>query len=241
MLPTKVLGGPQAQTLVAFWGHTLALTSAPPAPDNSLGILAVVISALSVCASLLTLLFAITTRRRQFNAQILLECSKRYDDIVANCPENVWWNRLDSTDLRPPSDAATLTVLRYLNLWCLEYYLWNKDFFSEEMWNVWGRMFAATLKSPLLLREWPKLRKDFEGYYEFTQLVDALQLPNGAWVDRLNSPWRRLIAVVVDSPERLNLRFDDFDSRLRALELSLFRDSNARIGKLEQEIESLKD
>lgn len=47
-------------------------------------------------------------------------------------------------------------------------------------------------------------------------------------------------AGLTDLSDRMNTRFDEVDSRLRALELSLFTDYNSRIEKLEQTVEKLK-
>jgi hypothetical protein len=143
-------------------------------------------------AAVAGLLWAAHVYKRQTNAQILLECSKRYDDIVAACPPEAWVGRLDPNHPPPENPLTTQAVLRYLNLRDLELYLWRQRYFSEGIWDVWGRMLANTLKGALLRREWPRLRQDFVSDPQFTSLVDDLQSPAGIWTHRRLTWWQRL-------------------------------------------------
>lgn len=145
-------------------------------------ILIAAFAGVSAVLAILALGRAASIYKRQTNAQILLECSRRYDEIVATCDKDAWWKRLD--DPPPPEgESTTRSVLRYLNLWHLEYYLWREEYFSERVWVTWGKMFAATLRTPLFNREWPRLKPDFVNDREFTDLIEEVRI-TGRWPQR---------------------------------------------------------
>jgi len=129
----------------------------------------------SVLVAVVGLWRAAALYKRQTNAQILLTCSERYDTVIAACPAAVWLGRLDAANPPPSSAAGTMAILRYLNLLCLEYYLWNQKHFSEMEWINWRAMLETNLRSPLLRREWPNLRQDFVADSAFTEYVDSVQ------------------------------------------------------------------
>ena len=60
---------------------------------------------------------------RQCNAQIFLEYTKRYDEVMNKFPADARRTRLDLfAEPSPESEELTLAVLRYLNLSSEEYY-----------------------------------------------------------------------------------------------------------------------
>lgn len=114
--------------------------------------------------------------RRQMNARIFLEYTKRYEAIMAAFPEGAFHFRLNRAGKAPAeSDALRMAVLRYLNLCSEEYYLHAQRYLASDIWNIWSRELERTLRSPLLRREWKKLRHEFDSFSEFTAYVDETQ------------------------------------------------------------------
>ena len=114
--------------------------------------------------------------RRQCNAQVFLEYTRRYDEVMEMFPPNARRARLDLSAKPPPeSEDLTLAVLRYLNLSSEEFYLFRERYVSKAVWRIWEAELKRTLCSPLVRREWKKLRTEFLSYPEFLDYVVAAQ------------------------------------------------------------------
>jgi hypothetical protein len=88
------------------------------------------------------------------NAQLFLEFTKRFEEVMQSFPKNTWPSRLN-IEGKPPqkSKALSLSVLRYLNLCSEEYYLCQKGWLYKKTWEIWERELIRTLRTPLFLRE----------------------------------------------------------------------------------------
>ncbi len=113
---------------------------------------------------------------RQCNAQVFLEYTKRYSEIMNKFPPDSRRARLDLF-VEPPaaSEELSLAVLRYLNLCSEEFYLCQKRYLSKNVWRIWEAELKRTLCSPLVLREWKTLRAEFVSYPEFLDYVASAQ------------------------------------------------------------------
>jgi hypothetical protein len=114
--------------------------------------------------------------RRQMNAQLLLEFTGRYDEVMRSFPEDSRTLRLDiSGELPPESDDLRIAVLRYLNLCSEEYYLFTNKYLAKGILRIWENELKRTLRSPLVRREWIALEKEFSEYGEFHEYVKQAQ------------------------------------------------------------------
>ena len=71
----------------------------------------------------------------------------------------------------PESEELTLCLLRYLNLSSEEFYLWDKKYIDQAVWEIWEDEIQRMLKSQLMKREWPKLEPEFGAYPKFSEYV----------------------------------------------------------------------
>jgi hypothetical protein len=114
--------------------------------------------------------------RRQCNVQVFLEYTKRYADVMNMFPSDGRSARIDLFKEPPPEiEELTLAVMRYLNLCSEEFYLWKNKYLSNGVWRIWEDELKRTLRSPLLRREWNKVRKEFESYPDFCKYVNDAQ------------------------------------------------------------------
>lgn len=135
--------------------------------------LATLISVLLAAASIFHGAFI---NRRQMNAQVFLEYTRRYEAVMEAFPEEARSFRLKPEGDPPPeSPALSHAVLRYINLCSEEYYLCKKRYLDREIWQIWERELKKTLCSPLMKREWKKLRGEFTTFSEFAAYVADLQ------------------------------------------------------------------
>ena len=129
---------------------------------------------LLVFVTFIGLLIGIRTYRRQTNAQVFLEYTKRYENIMESFPTNALPARLALEGTPPPqSTELSLALLRYLNLSSEEFYLQSKGYLAKEIWLIWEGELTRTLRSPLMRREWKELRSEFDSYPEFLTYVDS--------------------------------------------------------------------
>ncbi len=130
---------------------------------------------LSVLVGVGGLVFGILAYQRQMNAQLFLEYTNRYEQVMASFPEDAIKWRLDSEENLPPeSQKLTYAVLRYLNLCSEEYYLQKTRYLSSKIWAIWEDELKKTLANELYRREWPKVKNEFSSYLSFRNYVDEI-------------------------------------------------------------------
>jgi len=135
-----------------------------------------IFTVVSTLVALVAFLWGVKSYRDQMNAQLFLEFTKRFEEVMQSFPKNIWSTRLD-IDGKPPakSKALSLSVLRYLNLCSEEYYLFKKRWLYKETWKIWEGELIRTLQTPLFRREWKGLSGEFEAYPAFKEYVDKIQ------------------------------------------------------------------
>ena len=130
--------------------------------------------------AVLGLFGAIYTFRRQMNALLFLEYTKRYEEIINSFPPSARGARFDLSGEAPPeSPELNAAVLRYLNLCSEEFYLWKRRYLATDIWYIWESELRRTLRSALIKREWRAVRREFASYPEFAQYVEACQAGTG--------------------------------------------------------------
>jgi hypothetical protein len=121
------------------------------------------------------LLFGIWSFGKQMNSQLFLTYTERYEGIMGAFPPGALATRLRLGEVPPPrSEALSICLLRYLNLCSEEFFLHRRGFLSRRIWRVWRPEMERVLRSPLLRREWPCIRREFDSYPEFFQFVERV-------------------------------------------------------------------
>jgi hypothetical protein len=135
-----------------------------------------ILTATSILVAAAAFLWGVKSYRDQMNAQLFLEFTKRFEEVMQSFPKNAWSTRLD-IEGKPPAKnkALSLSVLRYLNLCSEEYYLRQKGWLYKETWEIWERELKRTLQTPLFIREWKTLAGEFASYPDFKGYVDKIQ------------------------------------------------------------------
>src|ERR1700675_2012213 len=100
---------------------------------------------------------ALLNQRRQLNAQMFVEFSGRFQEILRLFPTEAWLaNRNPSQLLPPPSQEFTDCTLYCIQFIADAYYLRRGGFISKRIWTLWEREIRRTLSGPLFQREWEK-------------------------------------------------------------------------------------
>lgn len=128
---------------------------------------------ISIVIAAIGLIGGVLIYRRQMNAQLLLEYTKRYEEIMDSLPSAVRNARFDLFKEPPePNQEVTSVILRYLNMCSEEYYLYRKNYISK---SIWEDELVRTIQSPLVRREWEMLKIEFKSYPEFYNYVEQVQ------------------------------------------------------------------
>jgi hypothetical protein len=130
-------------------------------------------TSISILLGVVTFVFGVRVYKRQMNAQLFVEYTGRFEDIMKSFPENSWTARLNEESLPAPSERLSLSVLKYLNLCSEEFYLYRRKYLAAEVWKIWEAEIKRTLATPLFVREWRTLKSEFKSYPEFQEFVEA--------------------------------------------------------------------
>lgn len=128
---------------------------------------------LSMVFGVVAFFWGIRSYNRQMNAQVFIEYTKRFDEIMQSF---AWAARLNSDQAAlEPNNEVSVSVLRYLNLCSEEYYLRKSGYLSKEVWGIWEAELKRTLRTPLFRQEWLKLSNEFQAYPDFRSYVETTQ------------------------------------------------------------------
>jgi len=113
--------------------------------------------------------------RRQWNFNAFTHYTKRYDDIMSSFPDGAYMLRFDLDQPVKSNEDVRLAVLKYLNMTSEEYYLWRDGYLDDQVWKIWLPEIKRTLRTPLFVREWGTLKREFHSYPDFARFVDEAQ------------------------------------------------------------------
>lgn len=118
---------------------------------------------------------ALRNQRRQVNAQMFIEFSGRFQELLRVFPTEAWLaNRNPSQPLPPPSRELTDCTLYCLQFVADVYNLHRGGYISTGLWKLWEREIKRTLTGPVFQREWIAIAVEFSGDDELLQYVNGL-------------------------------------------------------------------
>src|SRR5580692_12830658 len=98
-----------------------------------------VIGSVGICVALIN-------QRRQLNAQMFIEFSGRFQDLLRLFPTEAWLaNRNPSQPMPPSSQELTDCTLYCIQFIADAYYLHKGAYISKQIWRLWEREIQRTL------------------------------------------------------------------------------------------------
>src|ERR1700735_926733 len=117
---------------------------------------------------------AMLNQRRQLNAQMYIEVSGRFQELLRLFPTEAWLaNRNPSQPLPPCSQEVTDCTLYCLQLISEVYYLHQGGYISKRLWMLWEREVKHTLTGRVFQREWAGVAAEFSHNRDFLNYIDA--------------------------------------------------------------------
>jgi hypothetical protein len=143
--------------------------------EQTLSLVVQLATLISTVLALISIWIGVRIYRRQMNAQVFLTYTQRYEAIMSAFPEGAIRARFSFDEVLPPStDQLSLCVLRYLNLCSEEFYLTKTGYLDGKLWNIWADEMKRMMRAPLVRREWPALRSEFESYPAFLGYIEGV-------------------------------------------------------------------
>lgn len=118
---------------------------------------------------------ALLNQRRQLNAQMFIEVSARFQELLRLFPTEAWLANLNPSRPLPPSSQE----LRDCTLYCIQlvadvYHLHKGGYISKHLWVLWEREIKRALGGPVFRREWEGVAAEFAHDRDFTQYICTL-------------------------------------------------------------------
>jgi hypothetical protein len=118
---------------------------------------------------------AMFNQRRQLNAQMFIEISRRFQDLLRMFPTEAWLaNRNPSAPLPPPSQEITDCALYCIQLMADVFQLRQDRYISKRLWCAWEREIRHILEGPVFQREWKTVAVEFSHNANFQRYLDTL-------------------------------------------------------------------
>jgi hypothetical protein len=120
---------------------------------------------------------ALLNQRRQLNAQMFIEFSRRFVDLLHLFPTEAWMaNRNTAQCLPPRSREITECSLYCFHLIADVYNLRKGGYISNSLWVLWEQEIKRTLMGPLFVREWAEVSTEFAHDLGFVNYINKLTL-----------------------------------------------------------------
>jgi hypothetical protein len=118
---------------------------------------------------------ALVNQHRQLNAQMFIEFSGRFQELLRLFPTEAWLaNRNPSQPLPPRSQELTDCTLYCMQFIADVYQLHKSGYISKRLWILWEREIKQTLTGPVLQREWEGVSVEFAHNCDFLQYINTL-------------------------------------------------------------------
>lgn len=140
---------------------------------NTANLAAQIATVASVLVAVWAILSSAKDSHKQSQLNTFITYAQRYEQIMNEFPE--YKSRFDLNILPPDTEQVRLAALKYFNLTSEEFYLCKKKYIDSTVWEIWEAEIIRTLKSPLMIREWGKLKEEFKSYPEFSRFIERVQ------------------------------------------------------------------
>jgi len=121
---------------------------------------------------------ALINQRRQLNAQMFIEFSGRFQEILRMFPTQAWLANYNPSQPMPPSSQEITDCTLYSIQFIADaYHLRKNGLISRKIWLLWERQIKRTLSGRVFQREWEKVAVEFSYDPQFLKYVKTLMRP----------------------------------------------------------------
>jgi hypothetical protein len=118
---------------------------------------------------------ALRNQHRQLNAQMFVEFSRRFQELLREFPTEAWLaNRNPAEPIPPATQELTNCTLYTLQFVYDVYHLHKTGYIAKNLWTLWEREIKNTLSGRVFQREWGKLSAEFGHSPDFVHYINAI-------------------------------------------------------------------
>jgi hypothetical protein len=127
-----------------------------------------VVGSVGICVALMN-------QRRQLNAQMFIEFSARFQELLRLFPTEAWLANINPSRPMPPrSQDVTDSTLYCIQLIADVYHLHEAGYITKRLWLLWEREIKHALSGPVFQREWEDISAEFASNPGFFRYISAL-------------------------------------------------------------------
>jgi hypothetical protein len=120
---------------------------------------------------------AMFNQRKQLNAQMFIEVSGRFQELLRLFPTEAWLaNRNPNQPLPPRSREITDCTLYCFQLIENVYHVHQGGYVSKKLWTAWEREIKHILEGRVFRQEWEVLAVEFSHNVEFLNYINGLMM-----------------------------------------------------------------
>jgi len=105
---------------------------------------------------------SLRSHRRQMYAQMYIEFSSRFHNVLRMLPAAAWTNSADGGELPPRHEELTKTCMQCFHIIGDLYRLHRAGYITPELWKPWQRGIRRAMQRPILQREWQLIEGSFD-------------------------------------------------------------------------------
>jgi len=118
---------------------------------------------------------ALLNQRRQLNAQMFIEFSARFQELLRMFPTDAWLANVNPSRPLPPQSQD----VRDCTLYCIQlvadvYHLHQAGYITKRLWLLWEREIKHALTGPVFRREWEGISAEFANNPDFFLYISTL-------------------------------------------------------------------
>ncbi len=127
-----------------------------------------VVGSVGICVALIN-------QHRQLNAQMFIEFSRRFQELLRLFPTEAWLANRNPHKPLPPSNQELRDCTLYTIQFVADvYYLHKGGYISHRLWMLWEREIKRTLTGPVIRREWQSVATEFAHNCDFLRYINGL-------------------------------------------------------------------
>jgi len=117
----------------------------------------------TILIGFLGLAVSVRSHRRQMHAQMYIEFSARFHNILRTLPVQTWMPSGEGAQALPArSEELTRTCMQCFHIIADLYRLHEGGLINGELWGAWQRHIRRAMRRPVFRREWLAVEASFE-------------------------------------------------------------------------------
>ena len=118
---------------------------------------------------------ALRNQQRQLNAQLFIEFSRRFQDLLRLFPTEAWLaNHNPLQPLPPSSQELTECTLYAMQFIADVYHLHRGGYIAKGLWKLWELQIRKTLSGRVFQREWERIADEFAHSPSFVEYIHGV-------------------------------------------------------------------